>query len=244
MSKYDDFKQELNALYEKGLKLFEAIQTQGDEAEKKYRYFRANYEIWYSKALPVIRQLLPDRLNDFTMQYQDRNRKKLDAGTYTISDALRGVTSSYGSYDYTCAAMCVFRQVAMVKSCENTFDSRLNEIQTVLQADIFDSEIEAAKHLVTRGFLRAAGAICGVVIEKHLKTVCESRGLTIKKKNPSIAEYNDTLKDNAYDTIEWRRIQRLGDIRNLCDHNKDREPTKEEVEELISGTDRVIKTIF
>lgn len=39
-------------------------------------------------------------------------------------------------------------------------------------------------------------------------------------------------------------IQHLGDIRNLCDHNKDREPTKEEVEELINGIDQIIKTNF
>ena len=66
----------------------------------------------------------------------------------------------------------------------------------------------------------------------------------MKKKNPTIADFNDALKDNAYDVVEWRRIQRLGDIRNLCDHSKDREPTKDEVEELISGTERTIKTVF
>ena len=60
----------------------------------------------------------------------------------------------------------------------------------------------------------------------------------------SIADFNDAFKDNVYDTVEWRRIQRLGDIRNLCDHNKDREPTKEELDELIGGTERAIKTIF
>ena len=74
--------------------------------------------------------------------------------------------------------------------------------------------------------------------------MCTNRNIDIAKKNPTIADYNDKLKDVAYDTIEWRRIQRLGDLRNLCDHNKDREPTKDEVEELISGTERIIKTIF
>ena len=94
------------------------------------------------------------------------------------------------------------------------------------------------------GYYRAAGAICGVVLEKHFSGVCDKRSIILKKKNPTIADYNDALKDNAYDTIEWRRIQRLGDIRNLCDHSKDREPTKDEVEELISGTERTIKTVF
>ena len=66
----------------------------------------------------------------------------------------------------------------------------------------------------------------------------------IKKKSPTIADYNDVLKDNVYDTVEWRKVQYLGDARNLCGHKKDREPTKDEVEELISGTERIIKTIF
>lgn len=42
----------------------------------------------------------------------------------------------------------------------------------------------------------------------------------------------------------WRKIQHLGDIRNLCDHNKDREPKNEEVEELIAGVETVIKTVY
>lgn len=124
------------------------------------------------------------------------------------------------------------------------YKTTLSQIQATLQADIFDSEIESAKHLLKRGFLRAAGAVCGVLIEKHLACVCKNRSIVIKKKNPTIVDYNDALKDIAYETIEWRKIQVLGDIRNLCDHSKDKEPTKDEVEELIAGTERIIKTVF
>lgn len=56
--------------------------------------------------------------------------------------------------------------------------------------------------------------------------------------------YAHKEQEKVYDIVNWRFIQHLGDIRNLCDHNKDREPTKEEVEELINGTEKVIKTIF
>jgi hypothetical protein len=43
---------------------------------------------------------------------------------------------------------------------------------------------------------------------------------------------------------QWRFIQHLGDIRNLCDHAKEREPTKEGIEDLVAGTEKVLKTIF
>ena len=47
-----------------------------------------------------------------------------------------------------------------------------------------------------------------------------------------------------YDLIIFRKIQHLGDIRNLCDHDSKREPTQEDVEEMIKGFDSIIKTVF
>jgi len=46
------------------------------------------------------------------------------------------------------------------------------------------------------------------------------------------------------ETPTWRFIQHLSDLRNLCDHNKDREPTKDEVNELIVGVTKITKTLF
>ena len=237
MSDYFKIKEEIKELIEMGGKICTALipQKQGREIMyKDFNFFIINYELWYTKAYALVKQLIPDRITDFTSQYSNPKRKD----TYFISDALRGACGSW-------AMSCVFQQVNMLKACLEKFDSRIYDIQTTLQADIFDSEIDSAKHLLKRGFLRAAGAVCGVLIEKHLAFVCKNRSIVIKKKNPAIADYNDALKENTvYETIEWRRIQRLGDIRNLCDHNKDREPTKDEVEELIAETERIIKTMF
>lgn len=245
MNKYENMKQELKGLIKEGKTLYQyLIKDEKTGNLPQLVSFIRDYEKWYSKALVVVRVLLPTRVEDFSLMYQPKSRKELKHSTYTISDALRGLTHTQGWYDPSSALTCMWRQVNILQACLDCYESKIFDLQAVLQADIFDSELDSAKHLVSRGFYRAAGAMCGVMLEKHLKSVCDHRNLPIKKKNPSIAEYNDTLKDVAYDTIEWRRIQRLGDIRNLCDHNKDREPTKEEVEELISGTDRVIKTIF
>lgn len=244
MSKYNSIKDEIKDLIDEGIKLFEAIYGKGQKSSPDLSYFVTNYERWYSKALPVVKQLQPNRIGDFTIQYKNEKRKELSHSTYTISDALRTTTNRNGYFGPYTAAYCMSSQLNIVQACLDTFDSKLYDIQTVLQADIFDSEIESAKHLQKKGFLRAAGAICGVILEKHFGVVCKNRNIPLKKKNPTIADYNDALKDIAYDTIEWRRIQRLGDIRNLCDHNKDREPTKDEVDELISGTERTIKTLF
>jgi hypothetical protein len=42
----------------------------------------------------------------------------------------------------------------------------------------------------------------------------------------------------------WRYIQHLGDIRNTCDHSHETEPTIAQVDDLISGVKKIVKTLF
>lgn len=137
------------------------------------------------------------------------------------------------------------QQFLIVTSLKKRFESSLYDIKQLVQADLMDSEIESAKVLLNNGFYRAAGAICGVVLEKHFEVVCNKRNIKPKKKNPCINDYNQLLKDEGIiDTPTWRRISYYADIRNLCDHNKKEEPNKEQLQDLVNGTEKVIKTIF
>ncbi len=136
-------------------------------------------------------------------------------------------------------------QLAILKAVEARFESSLFDIKQLVQADLFDSELAAATELAKKGFLRGAGAIAGVVLEKHLAQVVDNHASKTRKKNPSISDFNDLLKNvGVLDVPTWRQIQRLGDIRNLCDHNKEREPTIDEVNELVAGVDKITKTLF
>jgi hypothetical protein len=115
----------------------------------------------------------------------------------------------------------------------------------MVQADLFDSELDAGRELLKKGFLRAAGVVAGIVLEKHLSQVCDKHGIVVRKQHPTISDLNDLLKNNNIIEVEtWRFIQRLGDLRNLCAHNKDREPAKVEVGDLIDRADKAIKTLF
>ena len=99
--------------------------------------------------------------------------------------------------------------------------------------------------MLGHAFVRAAGAIAGVVLEKHLGQVTDNHSAKTRKKHPTISDLNDLLKANGVvDVPLWRQIQRLGDLRNLCDHNKERAPTKEGVEELVDGVDKIAKTLY
>ena len=245
MNKYVNIEKEIDQLVLQGTEMYDCLLKYANKEEPSdLNPFINNYEVWYTKALLLVKQILPQRYDDFKLKYRDDKRKQLTSSTYTILDGLNLVENKARSVFISRATMPLLQQIEIVKSCKLSFESQIYNMQLLLQADIFDSEIDSAKHLLKMGFLRASGAICGVVIEKHFKSISEKHKIVIKKKSPCISDYNDAFKDNIYDTLEWRRIQRLGDIRNLCDHSKDREPTKDEVEELISGTERITKTIF
>lgn len=135
--------------------------------------------------------------------------------------------------------------MSIVKAAKKTLDSALTNLTLMLQADLFDSEVDSSRALARAGFLRAAGAVCGVVLEKHLKQVCGNHGISIRKRNPAISDYNQALKDNdIIEIAEWRRIQLLTDIRNKCDHANLDEPTEDDIDDLISGTNKVLKSVF
>ncbi|KIC20474.1 MULTISPECIES: hypothetical protein [unclassified Leisingera] len=213
--------------------------------------FRDTYQKWYSEAQAVIKQVLPDRLADFRNYYEyPRVRKETTFQNYMIKDYLQGLQITRGGgyeviADGSAAIPEFIQQLNMVKAARDTLDSTLLDLSEVLQADLFDTEIDSAEALAKAGHLRAAGAICGVVLEKHLSHVCSKHNLTIKKKNPGISDLLQILRaGNVITLAQERFIQSLADTRNVCSHAKGREPKKEEIEELIEGTGKVLKTIF
>ncbi|MGE7370647.1 hypothetical protein ACQKKX_16520 [Neorhizobium sp. NPDC001467] len=217
---------------------------------KKLPSFSVSYESWYSECLALIRQVLPDRLVDFKEHFESpKNRKDITYASYRIQDALKGLRVTRPPYDDVIvdekAGIPHFQQqIAILKAAQKRFESSLFEIRQLVQADLFDSEIESARHLLKNKFLRAGGAIAGVVLEKHLLQVCDDHKVKVTKKNPGINDLNQLLKDaGVIDVPQWRHITLLGDIRNICDHNKQKEPTDQQVADLIDGTDKVLKTI-
>ncbi len=214
--------------------------------------FENSYQKWYSESLSLIRQLMPDRLEEFIELYRTNSRRKtVDISNFTIQDWLNGyranteLTGQKKFNDYAVVVMRFHTQIEIIKAVEARFESSLFDIRQLIHADLLDSEIEAARELLKAGFLRAAGAVCGVVIERHLTEVLSNHSVQVRKSHPAIADLNDALKAaSVYDTPVWRNIQRLGDLRNLCDHKKHREPTADDVQELIDGTDKITKTIF
>lgn len=221
-----------------------------DKATKHY-YFPANYQAWYTATLPIIEQLLPDRYAEFVECYKPRRKSKAQdysALDYGIDDYLLGLAIMQGEkvlFDGKSTFSAKFKcQLDILGSTLNRLKRSLSNIRGILQAELFDSELEAAKELLSKGHLRAAGTLAGVTLERHFLDVLATHNVTVKKKGPTLGDLNDELKSaNIIDVPDWRFIQRLVDIRNLCAHSKEREATNEEVQNLITGADKIIKTV-
>lgn len=243
-------RQEIDALVREGRQLSDNVR-QANPAEVVLG-FSERYQKWYTRALAVVRTLALERLDEFRRLYEDdEKRKVLDATSYCIADYVRGHRPAPRGiperepFDVKMAAYVrVNTQVDIVASAACRLDDILANIRGLLQADLFDSELDAARDLSKNGHVRAAGAVAGVVLEGHLAQVCANHAVDVKKEQATISDLNDGLKNaELFDIPQWRGIQKLADIRNLCTHKKDREPTAEDVQELIDGVDKATKTV-
>ena len=245
MNTKEKIKKELEALYNEGAQLAQTFQNKGQSEAN----FHCEYQRWYTRALRVVEILAPDRYPEFKSYYEpDPKRRNLGYGTYVIQDFIKRVAPNkfrYPDFDTEKQTLfCFLNQLTIFLSLKDRIDSVLANIDAELFFELQDAELKTATQLMKIS-IRAAGAIAGVVIEKHLQKVAKNHNISIRKKNSTISDLNDLLKkEGIIDTPTWRKIAYFGDIRNLCSHKKDTDPTKEQVTDLIQGADWLIKNIF
>lgn len=154
-SNLDRFRTDLEELIEKGQTLEFAIHAQAapdefqeeimvrlgkSEAEVKkmvagFPSFRSEYQLWYSEAKALIRQLMPDRLDDFSRHYEKpKTRKDITFENYHIEDYLQGltVTRRWETEPLVGPKAAVPRfqqQLAILKAARARFESSLFDIR-------------------------------------------------------------------------------------------------------------------
>ena len=274
ISNLEKYKEDLNKLIADGKKLSMAMKADFSHVDykenlkkelkddrkvsehlKQLPSFKRDYQTWYSEALYLLKQLLSDRIPDFKKLYEKPKNRKNDISceNYVIEDALLDfdlIGKTHWGDKVTLAtpptAIPKFeQQLSIIASVKRRFESSLFDIKQLVQADLFDSELEVARELNKKGFIRGAGAIAGVVLEKHLSQVCGNHNLIVKIKNATINDYNQLLKDSdVIETKDWRFIQHLADLRNSYVHNKEKKPKKEDIEDLLDGVGKISKTIY
>jgi hypothetical protein len=211
--------------------------------------FRTVYQRWDTQSLKIVQTLGPDKYDEFVNYFSTNpNQKLLEA---SIQDYVRGMGQAKDAYTdelpfdpHELARLRFLNQLQVLDELSYRVETVLADVENHLFAELQDKELEAANAL-KKISLRAAGSLAGVVLERHLQRVAANHSVTVPKQETTIRELNDPLKlGKAYDFATWRKIQMLGDLRNLCSHERNGNPTKEQVEDLIAGVYSIIKAVF
>ncbi len=206
------------------------------------------YQDWYTLACRVVKLCALDRLGEFKLIYEGKlNRKYISVDTFGIRDFLGGIRK-FGSLTelqvFNYFFMLLQNQFMIFESVRNGISEKLFQIESEIRHEVWQDDLQQAEALQQKGHPRAAGALAGVVLEGHLKAVARARNLLTSKKSATISECNEALKaGDVYDIPMWRLVQRLGDIRNLCVHKKERDPTADGIADLLSGTRKIIAEV-
>ena len=106
----------------------------------------------------------------------------------------------------------------------------LSSVKALVQAEVFDSELEQARQLLDKTYYAAAAVISGVVLETALRELCDREEIGYSSLNKMNA---DLAKAGVYNKLIQKQITAYADVRNSAAHGKPDEYRKEDVSDMI-----------
>ena len=249
MTKREAIHEALDALVSGGSDLIRSLQQ--EERINDFLDFTYAYQNWYTAAIKAVKSLASDRYVEFCGYYENDKTHSIQTCLRKTPDRSQARSHDHDQFtkkqdriDQDRFINLFINQLAILKAIRTRVDSVLADIESELFTELEDNEVGVARQLIKIS-PRAAGALSGVVIEGHLRNVLNVHGIKISKTKPTISDLSNPLKEaSVIDITVWRKISYLADIRNLCTHKKETEPTEEQVDELINGAEWLAKTVF
>jgi hypothetical protein len=181
-----------------------------------------HYNAWYVAANPLVKHNLPEMILGFEISYiEASNEAKKITGTYW-RDHLEG-------FERTAAT-----QLGILRGVVGGLESRALALRGLVAREIHESEMAVARELLRHQYLREAGVVAGVVLEGHLRHLCEKGGKPTGPKD-TIKALNDRLRKDYPDPYQASKIDWMGDIRNLCAHKGQKDPDATQVEHMMNA---------
>ena len=132
----------------------------------------------------------------------------------------------------------LLRLKAVVSAAQDDYEGGyLMKIRDLIQANVFDNELEQAEELFHSGYSTASAVITGVVLETTLRQMCADNGIAIGKLDKMNA---DLAKAGVYNRLVQKQITALADIRNSAAHGNDTAFSPADVDNMIREVRRFI----
>lgn len=203
--------------------------------------FGGRYQSWYTRTLPLMKQLAPDRYAEFQSFYAvDPRHYRCHAGKYVIQDFLWGQDAGDAAGQ---AVLCFKNQLAILKAVSDrlswsTLESEDHHIRGQQLA-----LLETARRLIKTNEC-AAGVIAASVLSAFLKQLAAKHQVKFRKLSPPPSELVDALKQaKVLDGQVWSQATWLAGIHDRC-LAAGESPTKLQVRDLIDGTRWLLANIF
>lgn len=98
---------------------------------------------------------------------------------------------------------------------EDDEGEHLRSISSLAQAEVFSTEFDQARELLSAGYKTPAAVAVRVVVETRLRRMCQNRSLDFGKLDRMNAA---SCKEGAYNLLVQKRIPALANIRNNAAH--------------------------
>jgi len=142
-------------------------------------------------------------------------------------------TGIYGTYLRTLERL----KAIFLAAREDYVGGYLRSTRSLIQAEVFDSELEQAKALHQAGYATAAAVIAGVILETSLRELCDRAGIAHAKLDKMNV---DLAKAGTYNSLTQKRITALAGIRNAAAHGETSAFTADDVEVMIKDVERFV----
>lgn len=138
--------------------------------------------------------------------------------------------------DYHGTNYTTFKRLRLVLlAAKDGFDGGfLESVRSMVQSEVFASELEQASALFASGYFAAAAVIAGVVLETTLRELCMRHGVP----TASLERMNaDLVKAAVYNSLTQKQITAFAAIRNSAAHGRNEDFTRQDVDRMIKGVD-------
>jgi len=113
----------------------------------------------------------------------------------------------------------------------------LRSIRSLIQAEVFESELEQAEELLRSGYKSPSAVVAGVVLETSLRDLCDQHGIPHAKLDKM---NSDLAKVGVYNKLRQKQITALAGIRNSAAHGKPDDFSEQDVKNMIGDIERII----
>jgi hypothetical protein len=201
-------------------------------------HFIHAYHEWYAASLALVEGNMPVRRSEMVALHE--GLKGVKEAPVPMMQLLQQQRMSFD--EQIIMATRITHMKSVVGSIPAYMNARLYDIELAVAHEFARDELSEAEILLKSGFVRAAGGMAGVVLERHLKLLCGRQHPPLKYvKNAGISKLNDILREaGVYEVAQWRKVQWMGDIRNGCDHVRSSEPPKQDIQDLIKEVSKFV----